>query len=729
MILSVWRYSHLALAITCSLFLAIAAATGAFLSLEPVVDKIQNFKTPGFDTVTLAHAVPLLKDKYRGIQEITIDDNDFVLVRHSTTEGQDRKIYVDPVTGKEISTAKERNHAFQWATTLHRSLFLHETGRIVIGIVTFLLILIVVSGIFLIVKRQNGWKHFFSSVESTGFFQYYHVVFGRLCLFFILAIAVTGTYIAVYRYFPQPKAARLQIKEEQLVDEPSIPLNDFAVFQHTPLHQLKKVEYPFSDFPEDYFTIQLHDKEFCVNQFTGQILAEEVYSTAYKLGSLSMRIHTGRTGIVWSLILGVTSVYILFFIYSGFAITYKRSRESTGNEYAAEDARIIILVGSENGSTFKFAEAICKQLINSGEKVFLTDMSNYSSYPKAEQLIVMTSTYGQGEPPSNAKHFLKKISQIKQEQTIQYSVVGFGSKSYLQYCKFAYDVDDALKAQPFAFALLPVHTVNDKSPADFLAWLTHWSTQVKIPLSLPDNLLQPDKENMTSLRLVSKTLPDATGVFLMRFSGKKMSKLSSGDLLAIYPENDYKERLYSIGKIDNEIRLSIRLHENGLGSRFLNGLKEGDNIQAKLLKNTHFRFPKHAGSIIMISNGTGIAPFLGIIDENKKGIPIELYCGFRQQTSFDLYNSFLQEQIQKKKLQNIHLTLSREGTKEYVSDKVLKNGTDILHAIKDNGVIMICGSLSMQKDVLAILDVIFEHAGFASTTQLIDDRKILTDCY
>ncbi|WP_262919261.1 PepSY domain-containing protein [Niabella hibiscisoli] len=63
------------------------------------------------------------------------------------------------------------------------SLFIHETGRILMGITAFLLILIAVSGIFLVVQRQNGWKNFFSNVEKTSFAQYYHVVFGRISLF------------------------------------------------------------------------------------------------------------------------------------------------------------------------------------------------------------------------------------------------------------------------------------------------------------------------------------------------------------------------------------------------------------------------------------------------------------------------------------------------------------------------------------------------------------------
>src|SRR5690606_32239146 len=102
-------------------------------------------------------------------------------------------------------------------------------------------------------------------------------------------------------------------------------------------------------------------------------------------------------------VLAVASGYILFFIYSGFAITLKRRRSRSKNRVRAKEARVVILVGSENGSTFKFADALHRQLNQHGEKVFLTDLSRYGAFPNAEHLVIMTSTYGQGDAPSNAK--------------------------------------------------------------------------------------------------------------------------------------------------------------------------------------------------------------------------------------------------------------------------------------------------------------------------------------
>ncbi len=730
MIISIWRYSHLALAISSFLLLTVAAITGIVLAFEPIIDRSQNYKADEFNAVSLAQAVPLLREKFPGIQEITVDDNDFVIIKYSEEEGGDKQAYVDPTTGKILGTPKDKLQLFQWMTNLHRSLFLKETGRVLVGIGSFLLILMGASGLMLVIQRQNGIKNFFSTVEKTGFAQYYHVIFGRISLLFILVVAITGTYLAVYRFVPPPVKASAKVNLDNIKEDPEIRKSAFAVFQQTKLSQLKKLQYPFSDFPEDYFNVQLKDKEICVNQFTGQVLAEVNYTKTYQLADFSLRWHTGRSGgMIWCIILAITSFYILFFIYSGFAITLKRRHRRTKNKFKASEATIIILVGSENGGTFRFADAIYNQLLKHKEKVFITDVCNYKTFPKAERLIVLTSTYGQGDAPSNAKRIADRLKQYPQPQTIQYSIVGFGSRAYSQYCKFAYDIDALFGQQTWAAELLPVFTVNDKSPQDFSDWLTAWTKQTGRQIMMPRELLQPNHEDLKKLYVTQKTETDEENAFTITLKAKQIKHAVSGDLLAIYPKNDHRERLYSIGKVDGKIQLSVKLYDHGIGSGFLYSLKAGDPIKAKLLKNQHFRFPKQAREIIMISNGTGIAPFLGMISENKKQILIQLFCGFRRQSSFELYRSFLQHQQDKGKLHSLHLSLSREAEKEYVSHRLLKNSALVWNTLQNKGIIMICGSLSMQNDVLKVLDEICLSHSRHTSAIFAEKGQILSDCY
>ena len=466
-----------------------------------------------------------------------------------------------------------------------------------------------------------------------------------------------------------------------------------------------------------------------MNQLTGDVLAQQVYPTSYTLTNFSVRWHTGRSNAVWAIVMAITSAYILFFIYSGFTITWKRLRNRSKNQYKAGDCRIVILVGSENGSTFQFASAVYRQLLKHGEKVYLTDLDNYTLFPKVEQLIVMTSTYGEGDPPSNAKRFAARLAKQPQHQHVYFSVVGFGSRNYQQFCKFAFHIDHLLRQQQWASAVTDVITVDDRSPQDFSTWLTAWTQHTGLHLMMPRELLTPNKQVLKKLVVVHKTAANSDEAFLIRLKAKKFIKAASGDLLAIYPRHDHRERLYSIGKVDKEIQLSIKLHAHGLGSHFLQALQTGETLEARIIKNQHFHFPRHASQVIMICNGTGIAPFLGMINENKKQVPCYLYCGFRTQTSFKLYEPFLSENVTTGNLKEFHPALSREGDGRYVSHLLQRDEDFILKVLNNNGALMVCGSLSMQKDVLAVLENICQNKMGSGIDVYESKGQILTDCY
>lgn len=728
MIISIWRYSHLSLAVSSFLLLIIAAVTGIILAFEPVAEQSKPYKAKGFEQVTLAQAIPLLKEKYPKIQELTVNDHDHVIISYADDEGHDQKAYVNPVTGNIMGTPQKKKAIFEWATDLHRSLFLHETGRAVVGIASFLLILIAISGMILTIQRQRGIKRFFSSIEKTGFAQYYHAVFGRLSLPFILAIALTGTYLSVSRFIIKPQKVHAVVNTDNIKEEPQIQPADFAVFKQTKLAAVQTVQFPFSGFPEDYFTLKLHDRESCVNQFTGELLAEQVYSKAYQLNEWNLKWHTGRSNPVWAIILAVSSAYILFFIYSGFIITFKRKANTSRNKFTADESHIIILVGSENGTSYQFASSVYKQLLKHGEKVFLTDMDRYRLYPKATHLLIMTSTYGLGDPPSNAHHFIAKLQKYPQSQKIQVSVLGFGSRSYPQFCQFAYKVDELLRKQEWAVLQMKAYTVDDRSLQDFSDWLTAWSALNSFPLMMTRELLKANRHSLKKLVVTGKTDADHEGACIMQLKATRGSKFTSGDLLAIYPKNDHRERLYSIGKVNGQIRLSIKLHTHGLGSSFLQRLHVGDIVQARIIKNQHFHFPKKAPAVVMICNGTGIAPFLGMLSENNRQLPCYLYCGFPNKSSFNLYKPALKESSTNGQLQAWHLALSREDEKQYVSDLLKRDSSAIMQLLAHGAVIMICGSLAMQKDVLELLDDIC-RANHSNMALYKEKGQLLTDCY
>lgn len=732
MTLSVWRYAHLALAIISFLFLTMASITGVILAIDPVTEKTQPYKVDNFDAITLAQSLPELKKVYPELIELSVDHNQFVTLEGFDADGNDFKQFVNPTTGKAIETPKEKSEFIQWITSLHRSLFLHETGRFIVGIVSFLLLLISVSGTILIIKRQQGIRHFFAKINKDFFAQYFHVVAGRILLIPILIISLTGTYLFLLRFnvIPNPEIETVEITPKVDENAKQIDLKDFPIFKQTHLADVEKIEFPFADDPEEFYKIKLTDRELTVNQITGKVENETLYPKAKVLETLSLNLHTGRTNAVWAIILGIASLNILFFIYSGFVITFKRTRTKIGkNKFTANEAEIILLVGSENGSTLGFSNKIQAQFLADGKKTFMAQMNQYQVFPNAKNIIIFTSTYGIGEAPTNAKNFENLVIKHPQTQNIKFSVVGFGSKAYKDFCGYAVKIDELLTAQKWATRLLDLKTVNDRSPEEFTNWVKEWSEINLIALSTAPALYSGKKPKLKSLNLVSKnTISENDKTFTLHFQTK--DKFKSGDLLAIYPANDHRERFYSIGKINNKLQLVVKLHEFGLGSQYLHQLKNDEVIKARIIKNSSFHFPKKAKKVIMIANGTGIAPFLGMIDENSKLIETHLYCGFRHQNdTTKKYQEFANQQIEKQHLKHFQLAFSREENSNYVMDLVKKDADLITDFLQDNGVIMICGALAMQKDVEQVLEVICQEKLGKSFDYFKTKEQLLTDCY
>lgn len=723
-----WRYSHLALAVSSFLFLLLASITGAILSAEPIIGQLKPYAAKNLDEVKLAQAIPVLRENYPGITKISVESNRYVLVEGTDKKGADVKAYIEPLTGKIIGKPSKKSEFFQWIISLHRSLFLHELGRIFIGLTAFLLALIAISGIMLTIKRQRGIKRFLAKIPNDGTTQYYHTVAGRLSFVFILLIALSGTYLSL-NTLGVIKSVKINVNVDfdTIKSGPQKNIKDFELFRRTNLAEVQTIEFPFSEDVEDYYTLTLKDREVAVNQITGVVIAESKYPFSVLASNLSMNIHTGRASVVWAIVLGIASTSILFFIYSGFTITLKRISNRAKNKYSKEESNYILLVGSENGTTKKYAAAVLKLLLKQDKKAYITSMNDYAIYPKAEHFLIFTSTYGIGEPPSNANKFLFLIDEKPQPNPIRYSVLGFGSKSYPDFCKFAFDVHNQLSAKSWATPLIDIHTVNDRSPEDLMLWQESWSQKAAISFHDFSGIVKEKPKRLRNFSVQSNLKFDDTFVIELKGSGKPKAK--SGDLLAIYPANDHRERLYSIGVVGEKIQLSVKLHENGLGSGFLHSLNKADKLRGRVVRNEHFHFPEKSSSVIMISNGTGIAPFLGMLDENNNNIPCQLYCGFKNSTSFEPFGAFLTDKLAESKLSKMNIAYSREGIKQYVSDLVSVDADTIAQKLTQSAVVMICGSLSMQKDVLIVLAKICIDKTGHPLSFYQSRNQILTDCY
>jgi sulfite reductase (NADPH) flavoprotein alpha-component len=116
---------------------------------------------------------------------------------------------------------------------------------------------------------------------------------------------------------------------------------------------------------------------------------------------------------------------------------------------AADIADITILVGSQTGNGETLAEQLHSLAAGRGLKTTVKKMGDYKlPQLKAEKnLLVIVSTYGEGEPPDNARElveylFSKRAPLLKH---MHFAVLGLGDSGYEFFCKTGIDFDRRLE--------------------------------------------------------------------------------------------------------------------------------------------------------------------------------------------------------------------------------------------------------------------------------------------
>jgi len=732
MIRNIWRYSHFVLAAVSSLFILLATLTGLVLAVEPVETTLQPYVTAGADQLPLSQVLDTLDGQYDEILELQRDANGFVqLSIISMEEDLAGDFYVNPHNGQQMGELMERRPIYTFMTHLHRSLFLKTPGRIFVGVISGLLFLIALTGFLLFVQRQRGVRHIFDRIVKERSAHYYHVVTGRLMLLPVLLIAGTGVYLSMDRFslIPEvsPDTTSLSEDEREAAERPWAA---FPIFQETKLRELRSLEFPFSDDPADNFVLALRDRQLKVNQVTGQVVEESYYPFADRMHSWSFAAHTGTGSLAWSLVLALACLNIVYFIYSGAQISYQRLRHRSKNELPADEAEYIILVGSENGSTRSFGKLLQKALLDLDQKVWLGELNQYRAFQGMQHLVVLTSTYGMGDPPTNAARFMELLQKHRLPRSTQFSVVGFGSLSYPDFCQFALDADAGLRRQSTGRAVLDPFLIHNQSYTSFKTWAEDWSNQLGLGLQLP---AQREKKTLKShpLRVLDKRVryDGHSDTFLLRLK-TDFDDFQSGDLLGIIPPGSDLERWYSVARVGRgELVLSIRRHERGRCSNYLYALTTAEVIKGSFRRNPDFHFPAKANSVTLIANGTGIAPYLGMWKQPYDG-ELHLYWGGRAQQSYALYASEIEQARNDLALQSCSVALSRSGSQPtYVQDLLRRDATCIVRRLEQGGALMICGSIAMQQAVLAILDEICQTQSPHPLHYYQQQGQLLMDCY
>ncbi len=141
---------------------------------------------------------------------------------------------------------------------------------------------------------------------------------------------------------------------------------------------------------------------------------------------------------------------------------------------------IKILFGSETGNSEGLAQGAKKDLQNCGYKVDILDMADLtvSDLAKFKNVLLITSTWGDGDPPTNAENFYKELKSTTSADLseLNYAVFAIGQSFYENFCKAGEDFDKFF-AKFGAKRIIPIQTSDDDFDEKFPIWLQEIKTK------------------------------------------------------------------------------------------------------------------------------------------------------------------------------------------------------------------------------------------------------------
>ncbi|RQQ48177.1 bifunctional nitrate reductase/sulfite reductase flavoprotein subunit alpha [Burkholderia stagnalis] len=144
--------------------------------------------------------------------------------------------------------------------------------------------------------------------------------------------------------------------------------------------------------------------------------------------------------------------------------------------------KVVLLWASQTGNIESLTEDYATQLMNAGFEIRTTCMADYpvASLAKAQYVLLMTSTFGDGDPPDNGREFWDALRAdgAARLDGVRFAVLAFGDRNYDQFCGHGRQLDARLAALGAA-RLLPRVDCDVEFQADADRWLERIVARIK----------------------------------------------------------------------------------------------------------------------------------------------------------------------------------------------------------------------------------------------------------
>ncbi len=727
-----WKAIHRWLGLTLGTLAVVLGVTGAILAIDPVQQAWQAPAAPG--DLPVATLVERVMRSVPGAEEIRRLPSGAIVVFSFSGE-QPQASYVDPVNGQVLG-AWQASALPRWVKNLHRSLLLGDAGRWGAAGIALTMSMLCFSALVLLLRRMGGWRRLTARVRGS-LAQRIHVVAGRivlavLCLTSLTALTMSASTLGLVALDTRAEPEVLST----VTGKPALPGAQLATLQSLAVKEFHKLNFPSATDPEDTWKVATAQGQGWIDRYSGQMLAWRDATLAQRVYDLAVVLHTGEAAWPWAVVLGLVGASVLLFWLSGVVIWWQARRQAphiTGNTPPAQ-ADVLIFVASEGGSTWGFAQTLQDALGQGGHRVHTSALENFRTTAATRQVFVLAATYGEGQAPAHASHALEHIAKFK-ASPVPVTVLGFGDRQFPDFCAFAKELDQTLRAQGWS-ALLPLECIHQQSAQQFARWGVALAQALDEPLALQHVPLVPPTVAITLT--ARQDYPGSTGqaTAILRFAwpaqglgvrlrGHGLAKFSAGDLVGIVPPGSAVPRYYSLasGWEDGFLEICVRQMPGGLCSTHLLGMQTGNSITAFIRPNPGFSLPRTRRPVLLIGSGTGVAPLAGFIRRNDRRSPVHLYFGGRDPAQDFYFGPEIQRWLVEGRLTTLQTAFSRvpDGG-GYVQDAIRRDAERVRGLVAQGAIVRVCGSRAMAQGVAEGLDVVLAPLQLSVTTLKAKER-------
>lgn len=516
---------------------------------------------------------------------------------------------------------------------------------------------------------------------------------------------------------------------------------------------------------------------------TGQLVSTDLNaarSVGKTIGQSMLAFHSGIAfGEGGRLLVMIASVLMPGFLVTGYLLYVARKGTERSSRVAqpvglvsiGEDADVLVSYATQSGTARKLATLTASAFVAAGKAVKLCSVSELTAamLEVSRKALFVVSTYGDGEPPDEARGFARTLlSRPANLGEVSFGVLALGDREYTEFCAFGVEVDRWLESCG-AKRSIDLVQIDGKDPAgerrwqdglqqlgaqvDGLAWAPEpfhpWVISTRthlnpggsgkmflVRLAPPDGSflrwragdiaeIRPQNTDAAIERILWRLRLDGNYVVggdtlrnllrrsrldgIARVEGVTPEEL--GQSLQALPTRDY-----SIASVSGTRYLDLIVRQVDVGGTLGQGsgwLTEycpvNGATELRIRANPSFHQPRNC-QMILIGSGTGIAGLRAHIQESERD-GHWLIFGERSPDHDAILHDEIAGWLENGRLTRFSPAWSRGGLeKRYVQHLMLEFESDIRSWVSGGAVILVCGRrLGMAKGVDDALRHILGH--------------------